>query len=412
MAFLLSIDNPRGETERILVRRTSVMLGRGDDNDVILRTPLASRQHCRLFSAAGRMMIEDLDSQNGTYVVEERIMGARELMVGETVRVPGYVFRLEADGLKDDGGGTVVSKQTKTPVAYDRVLSEEGFEKEDAATTPALKGFSPLVSYGEKDAADALMGREDPAFAHRATEAVMRPGFVSDHIQTAQEEPDTDPDGFDDDKEKTDPSREVDQPVGAHSVRSSSNAGVPVDARELRASLFTLFQRAVQRTPPTGKDGRQKLREQIAQAIPREDDRLTYLETQAWAAEIAEELCGYGPLTPLLANPNVTSVVVEDTASIRIQRGGQLVPVGSAFTSTDAMEAVTQRLLVEAGTIPAPVDKTETYRLPSGLEVVVHKPRGEITPFTVVKPKGPGAAKLEERLHKRAEEVANAATKL
>lgn len=406
MAFILSIDNPRGETERILVRKSAVTLGRGDDNDVILRTPLASRQHCRVFSAAGRTMIEDLDSQNGTYVLEERIMGARELLVGEAVRVPSYVFRLEADGIADNE-----ARFPKTPSRFDRVLTEGGFEKEDPATTPALKGFSPLVSYGEQDAANALMAAADPAFAHRATEAVMRPGFADDHVQTAQEESDTDADGFDGDQEKTDPSREVDRPPGGHSIRSSSNAGVPVDARELRASLFTLFQRAVQRTPPSGKEGRQKLREQIAQAIPREDERLTHLETQAWAAELAEELCGYGPLTPLLANPNVTSVVVEDTSSIRIQRGGQLVPVGSAFTSTEAMEAVTQRLLVEAGTIPAPVDKTETYRLPSGLEVVVHKPRGDVTPFTVVKPKGPGAAKIEERLHKRAEEIASATTK-
>ncbi len=58
--------------------------------------------------------------------------------------------------------------------------------------------------------------------------------------------------------------------------------------------------------------------------------------------------------------------------------------------------------------VPEPSDATQNFRLPSGLEIVVHKTRDDVAPFTVVKPIGDKASGIEKRLQKRAEEVAEA----
>jgi S1-C subfamily serine protease len=69
----------------------SVVVGRGDDCDVVLPDEKASRQHARITAAAdGTATVEDLGSTNGTYVRGSRIhrptaVGqADELVIGDT----------------------------------------------------------------------------------------------------------------------------------------------------------------------------------------------------------------------------------------------------------------------------------------------------------------------------------------
>ena len=476
MPFWVSIENTRGEVERVRVDADVIRFGRGTENDVVLQTPLASREHCRVFTSAGRLMIEDLGSENGTYLLEERVVGARELFPGAKVSVPGFSFSLEAQDEPHPTTARIhVGRSSFGLANNDSEDAQDGASMSDdeqslerhAQRQTAPRGFSPLVSYGGGAEAEELARQAEEAFAHKDTLAMARPpvkgesladgddatspfmgtfgaqteGAATEAMSTTMlptEEVETQhaatesrevsssettdapslaissADGSSADSgpmgrgfgpfgPKTDPTGHR---TASASSRISSQAGVPIDAREIRANLFQLFLRAVKRSPPAiGRKGRADLRRQLAAAIPSDDERLTHLETQTWAAEMVEELCGYGPLTPLLANPNVTSVVVEGVDRIRIQRGGSLVPVGSAFTSLEAMEAVAERLVEEAGGALPDVNKTLTYRLPSGLEIIRHTRHDDNAPFTVVKPRGNVATELEQRLHLRAQEV-------
>jgi hypothetical protein len=53
--------------------RCDVTIGRGDENDLILRTSTVSREHAKLVHKDGRWFIEDLGSRNGTFVNTKRI---------------------------------------------------------------------------------------------------------------------------------------------------------------------------------------------------------------------------------------------------------------------------------------------------------------------------------------------------
>jgi FHA domain-containing protein len=64
--------------------------------DVNLVDQEVSRRHAAIRAAGGSFGIEDLGSTNGTFVNDERISGVRVLAHGDTVRLGGTVWMVQA----------------------------------------------------------------------------------------------------------------------------------------------------------------------------------------------------------------------------------------------------------------------------------------------------------------------------
>jgi len=69
--------------------RSRVILGRGRDVDFRLDDPNVSRRHAALYLSEGRVVVEDLESTNGTmvngYPVSSTVLGSRDILViGDT----------------------------------------------------------------------------------------------------------------------------------------------------------------------------------------------------------------------------------------------------------------------------------------------------------------------------------------
>ena len=85
----------------IAIGPTESMLGRSLDADIRFDVPGVSRRHARLVVEGEQVAIEDLGSQNGTYLRGERIHGRATLADGDEVRLGpvSIVFRhVSADG--------------------------------------------------------------------------------------------------------------------------------------------------------------------------------------------------------------------------------------------------------------------------------------------------------------------------
>ena len=78
-----------GRTFRLV--RMPVVIGRGRA-DVALRGMDVSRQHARLSSSGQDFTIEDLDSQNGTYVNGTMVEGKATVRVGDRVQIGSTIF--------------------------------------------------------------------------------------------------------------------------------------------------------------------------------------------------------------------------------------------------------------------------------------------------------------------------------
>jgi hypothetical protein len=77
------------------------------DGDLVLEDPEVSRRHAVLRLSGESVVVEDLDSTNGTFVNGERIQGPITLSAGDQVRVGRTTLEIEPDPRADD---TIVSQ--------------------------------------------------------------------------------------------------------------------------------------------------------------------------------------------------------------------------------------------------------------------------------------------------------------
>lgn len=92
-------------------------------------------------------------------------------------------------------------------------------------------------------------------------------------------------------------------------------------------------------------------------------------ELEAVVAEIAAELTGLGPLEPLLADPEVTEVMVNGPAAVWVERGGEIARTGVSFTDEEAVLALVERAIAPAGLRIDAASPTVDARLPDGSRV-------------------------------------------
>jgi predicted component of type VI protein secretion system len=60
-------------TKDVVSLKLPTTIGRGKDASLTIAHPMISRQHCRLYESQGVLMLQDLDSTNGTFLDGRRI---------------------------------------------------------------------------------------------------------------------------------------------------------------------------------------------------------------------------------------------------------------------------------------------------------------------------------------------------
>jgi hypothetical protein len=68
------------------------VIGRGSQVEIQIEDPYASSRHTRLVRQAGVVIVEDLDSTNGTFLNEEPLVGAQPLQLGDRIRIGDTEF--------------------------------------------------------------------------------------------------------------------------------------------------------------------------------------------------------------------------------------------------------------------------------------------------------------------------------
>ena len=94
-----------------------VAIGR-QDTDLVVEDPEVSRRHAVLRRSDGSVVVEDLDSTNGTFVNGERIHSPIAVGPGDQIRVGQTTLEIESDRRADD---TIVSR----PPRQDQIRSAQ-----------------------------------------------------------------------------------------------------------------------------------------------------------------------------------------------------------------------------------------------------------------------------------------------
>jgi len=90
----------QGDVKLVDFNRPRLTIGRQAGNDIVLSDPAASRRHCVLQRVGGNFLLKDLESHNGTWIGENRIIEA-SLNLGDTLRIGATFIRLVPDELEE-----------------------------------------------------------------------------------------------------------------------------------------------------------------------------------------------------------------------------------------------------------------------------------------------------------------------
>jgi pSer/pThr/pTyr-binding forkhead associated (FHA) protein len=161
MLALLALFGPKQGLRIPLVGRLT--LGRGATADLQLVDGKVSREHCRIDATGARAMIEDLGSQNGTYVNGEVISSPTpvaegdEIMVGDTLLLVAG-DQIEVANARYGAGTLLVSPQGRASTAANPGAPLPGQD----SVRDGMRGLGALAARlatagNEEDAATAVL---------------------------------------------------------------------------------------------------------------------------------------------------------------------------------------------------------------------------------------------------------------
>lgn len=104
--FSIIISEKNGAERKQAFDRSVVTVGRVSDNDLALAKGNVSKRHCRIELNAGRFIVTDEDSTNGTYVNRRRISQPTVVREGDRIYVGDFILRLEQSAAPNSASST------------------------------------------------------------------------------------------------------------------------------------------------------------------------------------------------------------------------------------------------------------------------------------------------------------------
>ncbi|MBI5366671.1 MAG: Flp pilus assembly complex ATPase component TadA [Planctomycetes bacterium] len=291
MANLLLREQGAADRTLPLVKERFV-LGKREDCDVVMNRPNISRQHCEILQHDGKYLVRDLNSANGTYVNGARISAPMLL-------TPGAVIQL--------GDYTMIFQDASAPA-------------------PALAQNAAASGRPRGTMGGAAAGSPSPM----STAGIAPP-------RAAESAPSPAPDRS--------------KPIA---VSSSVSQG-PVISPELKKRIHQrlLEHREIKRldlAKSTESETREKTRDAVLQIFDwMANDIPEAINKDQLLKEIMDEALGLGPLEDLLADDDVSEIMVCNWDKIFVERKGKLVLSGRTFTDNDQVMNIVQRILAPIG---------------------------------------------------------------
>lgn len=273
-----------------------ILLGRGKECDVPLRSWRVARSHARLYVHDGGVAINDLGSLAGTLVNGLRVVHQGALGPDDEIVIGGYMLQVRQRADSDPGqkaGGGESSKP-----ACDKLEAQASLAVVSATTTNP----ETVVSMAE---AGVASWPTTPKPIEAGVQAQALP-VSGEHIEWRRRLHARLLEAID---------------LRRRDVASMSDAALRAEADALLVEL-------------------------IAQAqgeLPAELDR------DALRCEVVDEAVGLGPLEALLADPGISEIMVNRYDELFVEQGGRLRRHPIAFSSDRAVLGVIERIVAPLG---------------------------------------------------------------
>ncbi len=92
-----------------------------------------------------------------------------------------------------------------------------------------------------------------------------------------------------------------------------------------------------------------RVRSTLQGVIAAESVPLTVADRARVAQELADDILGYGPIEPLLRDPEITEIMVNGPHQIYIERGGRIYKVGTVFSDEAHLRRTIDKVVARVG---------------------------------------------------------------
>lgn len=305
-------------THVVYCLQSPVVIGRGKDCDVPLRSWRVARHHARLYAHDHGVAIDDLGSLAGTLLNGQRVVHDGSLSAEDEILIGGY--RIQVRQLPNSGPGHASRLSDHGgPSALRDVLTQS------AALSVSGKACAPGRIAGAESQAVAAAGQSGEDVPS------VRPAVgLSRHTA----DPAIPKDDADHPAER--------MPPGAEHIewRRRMYARL-LEAIDLRRRDVVNMSDAALRTEADAL-----LIELVDEA---QNDMPPEIDRAALRQEVVDEAVGLGPLEALLANPAITEIMVNRYDEVYVEEQGRLRRHAVSFSSDRAVRGVIERIVAPLG---------------------------------------------------------------
>jgi pilus assembly protein CpaF len=152
-------------------------------------------------------------------------------------------------------------------------------------------------------------------------------------------------------------------------AQSSSHRIQNVDIEKVKAYLSSTLQQELEAEPPPENQRREAILQRLADIYSRTRLQLAESLRSQIFRDLLDEMLGYGPIQPLLDDPEISEVMVNGPKQVYIERKGKLIKTNIIFQDNEHVLRVIERIILPLGRRIDSDTPTVDARLPDGSRV-------------------------------------------
>ena len=344
MPLNLAIELQDGTVEQLSVDvQGPVTIGRDPSCHVVLPSPDVSRRHLAVEAAPGGMFLITDSSANGTMVGNQRVRQTTvQVAANVPMRVGPYVVRPIAS--LTPGVGQFGSPQPP---------QQQSYPQQQTAGYPQQQGFQQQQQQPPQQQGFPQQQQGFPQQQQQQQGFPQQQGYPQQ--QQAQGYPQQQQQGYPQQQQAQPPPAPPKPPekkgeASPYDVSGTSMVAVELRKRIHRMLLENLDLASLDRNKMDDKIMRPKVRTALRRLINElANDFPQGTDTAALIDEIADEALGLGPLERLIADNEVSEIMVVDPYTIYVERKGKISLTALRFTDDEAVRSVIERIVTPLG---------------------------------------------------------------
>ncbi|HUB08944.1 MAG TPA: ATPase, T2SS/T4P/T4SS family [Myxococcales bacterium] len=324
------ISEKGAQPRRLHFDKPEVFIGRVDQNDIVLAKGNVSKQHTKLVLRDGRIVVVDLKSTNGTFVNGKRIAGPLVVKAQDKIAIGDFTLAAEPAAAEAEADA-----EEEAPAEEENTGDEGEAPAEEAAAEeemPAEEAAAPEE--------EAVPEEEEapPSPPPRKVSLSPKPSAKA-ASPAAEGAPKAKP-----------PARRV------HQAKPSVSPEILAYAQLQKAIHDALIEYLDLRRLDIDKLGDQELWDKTDKAVrdiigqmDTEGEFPNNIDREEIIRDVMNEALGLGPLEELLADDEVSEIMVNHAQQVYVERKGKLTLSHKIFSSNQAVLGVIERIVAPIG---------------------------------------------------------------